>query len=191
MENLLTDLLGNIGGDTLSKIGQETGIPAGKESDLGKKVFATLLKSMGENISQKDGEADKISQTLEKHHSNGFDLNSILSGQGGGDKIIGHILGKNTEKIFDNFAKNEGLDKNKTKTLFETMAPLFMGSLSKTKEKINADSGILGEMIKMSGSMTNIGKVKQGSFLSFFDSNKNGSILDEILNLIMKFFKKK
>ena len=161
MDNLLTDLMGSVSGDVFSKISQKAKIPAESGSDLGQQAFSLLFNGITKNA-RKKGEAEKIKNTLGKKHSG--DLNSILSGRGDGAKILGHIFGEKETEILEKFAEKGNINSEQAGSLLESLAPVFMNQLAKNKA---------------------------GNFLSFLDTNKNGSIIDEVIKFIFNLFKKK
>ncbi len=112
-------------------------------------ALPTLLAGLGNNSSTEKG-ASSLLEALTEHESTDVtDLTKALKGvdTADGAKIIGHILGGNTENVQASLAKESGLNINQVSGLLNQLAPLLMGALGQEKKSGALDIGNLSKML--------------------------------------------
>ncbi|HIQ57453.1 TPA: DUF937 domain-containing protein [Candidatus Gracilibacteria bacterium] len=176
MNSLIQNLLKETASKGLaSKISSQLGISESQVNSALSMLMPEILSGVKENTKDENS-AQQLQNTLKKHHSDGGifnQLDALVSNPDSakGSKILGHIFGNNSEKqtaIEKNVAEKSGVDSNIVSQIFAIAAPLVMGELGKS-----------------------VGKSGNTSMLtSLLDQNNDGSIIDDIFRLGMKFFKK-
>jgi hypothetical protein len=183
MSNLLTDVLGNIGDEALSNVGQKFGIPKDVTNSLSKDSLAVILGGLAKNSQDKAG-AEKLLEVLKKDHRENLDIkDKIINGEVDkkGKGILKHSLGDKEDKILKALSKKNNLSEDETKGFLETAAPLLMGALAKTTEKTNMDSNILGQVLNMAfKSDLDNDKKSSAGILTILDLDKDGKVIDDL-----------
>lgn len=187
---LLTEQLGNE--EILSKLGGKAGIAPEQAKQVAMMGLPSLVKAMDKNASTKDGAA-ALAKALEQHKDDDVD---DLSGYfdkvdtEDGAKILQHILSGKDTSFKNNLASKTGLESNQVSGVLTQLAPMLLGMMGKEKAKRGAGSddiaGLLGDMM---------GQGKGGGLMDLaeglLDSDKDGSIVDDVGKLLGGFFKKK
>lgn len=149
-----------------------------------------LTQALSKNASTPQG-AQALAKALDNHAEDPFDnlsgfLNPAKSEDGA--KIIGHILGNDTQKIQNQLGIATGLDASQVGSLLVQLAPMLMGFLGQNKKRqsVQADGlgGLLGSLLGGSGSGM------AGSLAGMLDQDKDGDVLDDVGNLLGGFLKK-
>lgn len=160
-------------------------------------IMNTLLGGLAKNASTLEG-ASALNNALDRDHDGSIldDLMGVLGGNTrsvttekatDGSGIINHILGDKKSNVIDMISKMSGLDQNKTGNLMSMLAPVLMGALGKTKRDQGLD--VAGLITLLSGT---VGEQRQkdptmGVITRFLDSDGDGSIVDDVANIGMKF----
>ncbi len=182
MSNLLTDILGNIGTDTISKVGQNAGLSESATKSLSENAMEMLLGGLAKNTQNKD-EAKKVLSVLKNDHTNNLEnKGEILSGKMDkeGNGILDHIFLDKKEKVLEELAIKNETDTESAKSFIEVLAPLFMGGLAKTTEKTNMDSDVLSKVLQMATKSDAAKGGKTGGLLSLLDLDKDGKVMDDL-----------
>ena len=184
-DGLIEQLSTNIGG-------------AGKEQTVkaASGIMNTLLGGLAKNASTLEG-ASALNNALDRDHDGSVldDLMDIVAGNKqptneratNGTGIISHILGDRTSGAIDMISKMSGLNQGQTGNLMSMLAPILMGALGKTKKQNGLD--VAGLISLLSGTVT---QQKQqdptmGLVNRFLDSDGDGSIVDDVASIGMKF----
>ncbi len=188
MSNLFTDIIDNIGSNNIAKISQSVGIEKNETTESAMKLLFSAVAEKNSKDKEKSAEFFKV---LQKDHKNNLDnISNILSGTL--DKkpngILKHILGENKEVVLKKYAKQNKISLDQTEDLFKKVAPILLGSFSKTIEKTNMDANVFGKILDMAYSV-DLKDGKADSVIAFLDFNKDGRISDNI-NGIFSFFKR-
>lgn len=180
-EKLLKQLSGSTGANTdqVQKAIQ-LGLPA-------------LLQSMGRNASTEQG-ATALAKALDSHKDDKTDdVEDFIKNVNieDGSKILSHVLGGNKQKVQRNLAKQTGLQDNQVTDIMSQLVPLVLGTLGKQKASKNVGSsglegmltGILGSQMKNNNMMDAV--------TNLLDSDDDGSIVDDVGNMLGGFFNKR
>jgi len=141
-----------------------------------------------------------LANALDRDHDGSLlnNLDSFLKApeQGKGSGILGHVLGGQRGRVEQYVSKSSGLNAGSTGQLLEMLAPLVMGSLGKQKKSQGLDAGglagMLGQVLGGQGaSGATSGQTgqkpakspQQQLLASLLDSDKDGDISDDLINL--------
>ncbi|MEM7299264.1 MAG: DUF937 domain-containing protein, partial [Bacteroidota bacterium] len=169
-------------------------------------IMTTLMGALAKNASNPEG-AQALNNALERDHDGSIldDVVGMLSGTQSrsvqnertmnGTGIIKHILGDKTGNAIDMISKMSGMEKGNTGNLMSILAPLVMGTLGKAKKQQGLDIGGLTSLLSGTVSAQQQKDPTMSLVTKFLDSDGDGSIIDDVANLGMKFlgglFKKK
>lgn len=186
----LNSILGVLAaGSTANQIGQQFNIESNKVSSVITSALPTLIGAMQKNASTQSG-ANALSKALGDHSGDtGFNMGSVNLTDG--SKILGHILGNNTNSIFSALAKQTGTTSNQVSSILASIAPTLLGLLGKGQKSSNTSAsglgGMLGAILGGGGASSNTGGgFGMGSILGAALSDKNGNGTPDILEGLLK-----
>lgn len=155
-----------------------------------------IMNALSRNVATPQG-AQGLSSALEKDHDGSIldDVFGFLSGSKqasnpsmlNGSGILSHVLGGNQNNIISMIAKMTGLDQSKAGSLLVTLAPMILGVLGKEKKQANLGSTDLADLITRTTENHNRGFKKASVINQVLDANGDGSVLDDIGGMGMKF----
>lgn len=177
--------------DILKKIGKSVGADSNQVKEIAQLGLPALMQALGKNASSTEG-AEALASALDDHQGDNIeDINGFLNNVklDDGAKILKHIFADKNDVVQDDLAKQTGLKSDQVSGIMEQLAPLLLGSLGKEKKKLNLDaSGIAG---LLGGLLTKGDKSGlMGMFTNLLDSDKDGSIVDDVGNIFKGFIKK-
>jgi hypothetical protein len=185
---LLTEQLGNE--EILNKLGGKAGVDPSKVQEVAKIGLPSLIKAMNQNASTEDG-AQALAKALEQHKDDEVDdlggyLDKVDTQDGA--KILQHILSGEDASFKNNLANKTGLKSQQVSGILNQLAPMLMGMMGKEK----ADRGSGANVQDLLGDL--LGQGSKGGFMDIaeglLDSDKDGSIVDDVGKLFGGFFKK-
>lgn len=186
----LNSILGVLAaGSTANQIGQQFNIESNKVSSVITAALPTLIGAMQKNASTEGG-ANALSKALGDHSGDAnFNMGSVNLTDG--SKILGHILGNNSNSIFSALAKQTGTSSSQVSSILASIAPALLGLLGKGQKSSNTSAGGLGGMLGaiLSGGASqkssNSG-LGMGGILGAALSDKNGNGTPDILEGFLK-----
>ncbi len=140
----------------------------------------------------KESDQQALGNTLDQKHD-GSILDNIVEAitnsntQTDGNKILGHIFGNQDQQVAQVVSKKTGVDSAKIMMILAILAPIVLGKLGKTKSDNKLDSGGLMDILKNQ----KIGKSDSSILGSILDKNKDGSVLDDLINIGGNLLRKK
>lgn len=167
---------------------------SGVSSKNVKNILAEALPSLlnGADAQAKNADtAEGFAAALTQHaKSDTGDLTGFLKNVdlGDGAKIIGHLLGSDTESTTKAVSEKAGVSGKKTNKVLSAVGPLLMSLLGKQTEEDNSSSNVSDLM----GSL--LGNVDVGSVLTGVlggGSSSGSSSGGNLLGGLLKLFKKK
>lgn len=195
--NLLDLVSGPVGQQLIGGLSKQTGANDSSVSSAVSLALPFLLSQMNKNASTPEGAAN-LDKALNEHPGsvlNNIDglLNSGNMADGLG--ILGHVFGDKQNQVAKNISKQSGLSTGNVLQILATLAPIVMGFLGKEKQTNNINqngiSGLLGGLL---GGMQQTNGTELSMIEQMLDSNGDGSIMDEAMDLGSKllggFFKK-
>ncbi len=193
--NALTEMLTQqLAGTAISQISSRIGADPGTTSKAVGLAVPLLISALAHNSSTPEG-AEALNQAVTKDHD-GSILDNLMgylrnSESGNGAGILGHVLGDQRTDVENGLAQSTGLDPSAAGQLLETVAPLVMGALGKTQQEQGLDANGLsaflgGQHQQAQATAPDV----MGMLGGLLDSNKDGSVLDDVGRLASKFFGK-
>ena len=137
--NLLQLLLGVMTSQSsVGSVSGKTGLSDKQIKQLMMLAIPLLLKYMTKNASSQDG-ALSLLGALSQHTSN-KEMNSQMddADEADGEKIIGHILGKNEGKVTQDLSAKTGLDSSQIHKVLSIIAPALMSGVSEAASSSTA-----------------------------------------------------
>lgn len=190
-------LLGLMNGTDLGKLASQLNVDDTEVKKGLTEALPSILEALGKNTATPEG-AENLNKALEKHDGSilsnitGFLANPDLTD---GMGILEHIFGGNTQNIASAVSKASGINLDGSTKLLQMLAPLVMGTLGKIKKDTNLDASGLNGLITMA---TTAFKAQNGGASGLMsalggalDSDKDGNVADDLLNLAGSFFGKK
>ncbi len=190
MDALTQQLMQQLSGQDLSRIGQQIGADQQTTSSALSAALPLLLSALANNASKPEG-AQALHQALTQDHD-GSILNNVSgflddpqSANGAG--ILSHILGGQQPVVTQGLAQGTGLNSGQIGQLLQIAAPLVMGILGQQRQQNNLDtnglSAFLGGQQQMA-QQSNPGMM--GVLNTLLDTDRDGSALDEVLGMASK-----
>lgn len=195
MDDLSKRILGELSGGGLAQLSEQLGVDEGRVDSTLSTAMPLLVSALANNAS-KPGQAQAIMQALEKDHD-GSILNDVGSYLGdtqsaNGAGILGHVLGDQQPMVAKNLAKVTGMNQSEVNDLLKVAAPLVMGALGEEKQKKGLDTDSLADFLGGQQQAINEANPTVANLLNtFLDKDKDGSFLDDLLDMILGFFRKK
>lgn len=151
-----------------------------------------LMEALNRNTRTPEG-AQSLTEALEQHQEGKIgDLFNFFNtvDKEDGTKILQHIFSNKKEQVQTNLSKTTGLKQEQVGSLLSQLAPLLLRALGNQKKEQNLDANGISNLTSL---LTQ--KLQQSGGDSLFslatkllDSNKDGSIVDDLFKM---FFKKK
>ncbi len=195
MDELTQGLLQQLSGGALSQISQQIGVDEGQAGSVLSTAMPLLVSALANNASD-PAQAQSLHQALGNDHDGSIlnDLGGFLgdpqSANGAG--ILGHVLGSQQPMVTQTLAENTGLDSSQAGSLLEIAAPLVMGALGQQQQQQGLDTDGLADFLGgQQQAIDEANPMISGLLTTFLDKDKDGSFLDDLLEMILGFFRKK
>lgn len=188
----IMDMMKMLGNKELVEgIGKNTGTDANQLDKLISLGLPTIMKAMNKNAESPQG-AEALMKALNDHQDDdveGMLKNPSTINKDDGKKIISHILSGKESNVMNNLASATGLGEDQVGNVLAQLAPMLMGALGQQKKNSNVDSSNITALLTDA-----MGKSSKGGMLDiaekFLDSDKDGSIIDDVGKILGGFFKK-
>jgi len=192
MDDLTQQLLQQLAGGGLSKIGQQIGADEQTTSSALSAALPLLLSALANNASKPQG-AQALNQALANDHDGSIlnDISGFLDNPqaANGAGILGHVLGGREPVVRQGLAQGTGLNTDQVGQLLQIAAPLVMGMLGQQRQQNGLDPNGLSAFLggqQQAAQQSNPDIM--GVVNNLLDANKDGSALDEILGIAGKLF---
>ncbi len=178
--NLLETIIHAQGGGLVRQLAETLGVDEHLVQRIIGQVVPTLSRGIQRNAATETG-FTSLADTLAKgNHQRYLEQPWQLAepaAQLEGNAILGHVFGSKdvSRNVAGAAAKETGIDTGIIKKLLPLLAPIVMGALSSRASSKGALSG--------GNSSTS-----QGTIASFLDFDNDGSAIDDVLNLVRRFF---
>jgi hypothetical protein len=196
--NVIELLQGKLDPSLVSQLSQQIGAESNEQTSAAATgIISTLVAQLSKNASSPDG-ANALVSALDRDHDGSVldDVSGYLLGQKqpqnpstlNGVGILGHILGGNQSNVTDMLGKVTGLDKSQIGKLLISLAPMVLAALGKVRKEQGVNAGGIGDIL--SGSVkSQVNQNKEMDLLHrFLDADGDGSVMDDLANIGMKFF---
>jgi hypothetical protein len=198
MENVLQQIMSQVGDDGIEKMASKIGADKGQTAEALSGILPTLLGSMKGNAQSKEG-ASSLLNALDRDHDGSIFNN--LSGfiqnaeQGPGSGILKHTLGSQQPAVEQRLSAKTGLDSSQISNLLQMAAPILMGFLGKQKREnqgggfdIGGIASLLGDFTQQADNSTGIDLGDVLSIVGGLSGDKTGSKSSGIGGMLGKFF---
>lgn len=190
--NLTEMLTQQLAGGAISQISSKIGADEGTTSAAIAIAVPLLISALARNSSTPAG-AEALNQAVAKDHDGSIldNLSSFLGNtqSANGAGILGHVFGNRRTDVENGLAQSTGLDPGGAGALLETVAPLVMGALGKTQQQQGLDAGSLSDFLGNQRQQAQASAPDMMGMLgNLLDSNKDGSVVDDVGRLAGKLF---
>ena len=195
--DLMEMLQGQLSKPLVDQLSRQIGGASSKQTNSAIQLaIPAIMNAISRNVASPEG-AEGLAGALERDHDGSIldDVFGFMSGSKqaanpsmlNGNGILSHILGGNQNNIIGMITKMTGLDQAKAGSLLVTLAPMILGVLGKQKKESNLGSTDLADLITRSTQTHNKGFKKAGIINKVLDSDGDGSVLDDIGGMGLKF----
>lgn len=194
----LNDLLSQyLPDEMLAQMAEKAGI---QDPNIGvaasKSVINTLMQGLLNNSSSESG-ATGLLGALDRDH-NGSILDDVMgflgnSGQGAPAQmtnsagILGHILGFKQQNVTNGIGKVFGMEPSTVLGLMSMLAPVVMGLIGKARANNQVDQTNIQQVLGTTVQQQTEQNSGLGIFGKLLDSDGDGNISDDLLQMGMKF----
>ncbi len=193
--SLVDQLISSLGPDGIRMIGQQLGVDEQTAQTSVGLGIPVLLSALANNAERPEGAAALTTALTKDHDGSIFDnvLGALLGGAQpsnpaaqDSDKILGHVLGDQRSRVESSISQSSGIDGGK---LLLLLAPLVLGALGSQQRQQGLDAdGVAGSLRKERRQLEEQNSDMMGGISSMLDSNKDGSIIDEVLGMLGRVF---
>jgi hypothetical protein len=172
-------------GNNASEIGKQFNLDSDKVTQVINSALPTLIGAMQKNASTENGAAS-LSKALTSHLGD-TSINLSSASLADGSKILGHILGGDSNSMFSALAKQTGTSNSQVSGILSSIAPVLLSLIGKGQQSSNTGigglGGLLGGLLGGGGSSSGGGL---GSILGGVMSDKNNNGIPDAIEGFMK-----
>ena len=191
MSGLLDLLNSPMGKQLVSGIASQTGQDESKTGDVLSMAMPLLLGAMKKNVSTPEGASGLMNALSSKHDGSILDDLGGLFGGGvdqavmdDGAGILGHVFGNRQNNVQSALSQRSGVDTGSIGDILKIAAPLIMGFLGKQQRQANvSDASGLNSML--GGMLGGQPRQNQSLIESLIDQDGDGSVLDDVAEMVM------
>jgi hypothetical protein len=192
--NAITQMITQqIAGVAARSMAQRLGVSEATAQRAVQVAVPLIVAALARNAAQPEGAQQLHEAVTNDHDGSIFDnLASYLGNPqaANGAGILGHVFGEQQAPVQNNLAQATGLDPNTAGSLLEMVAPLVLGAVGQTQQQNNLDPGGLSQYLDAQQQQTAAAAPGlMGALNSMLDSNRDGSMTDDVGRLLGNFFK--
>lgn len=199
MSGILDLLQSEMGQTIISGVAGNSKQSESKTQDVLTMALPVLMQAMKRNVSTSEGAQGLMGALTNSKHDG-----SILDNLGGlfsggvddsvtqeGDKILNHVLGNKKANVENAIGAKAGMDGGSVARILKVAAPILMGLIGKQsrEQNVNDASGIESLLGSLIGG--NSSKNEQSFLESILDADGDGSIIDDVADMVLNSGKKK
>jgi hypothetical protein len=182
-----------VAGAAAGQMAQRLGISESTAQTAVQLAVPLILSALTRNASQPQG-AQALHDAVTSDHD-GSILDNLAGYFGNpqaanGSGILSHVFGGQRPAVENQLAQATGIDQSSAGNLLEMVAPLVMGAVGREQQENGLDaqglSQYLGEQ-QQQAQIANPGLM--GTLNSMLDSNRDGSVADDLSRITGNFFK--
>jgi hypothetical protein len=192
----LEDLLGQAAGNSaLGQISQQVGADPSLTSSVISMALPAILGGLTKQASNPETAGGLANAITNDHDGSLLDnLGGFLGGQapqtpqtdGGG--ILGHIFGQQQGNVTQQISQNSGMGVGQVAQILMTLAPLVMSFFGKQQSQQGLNQGGILDMIMGTQQQAQAsGNPMMDLASSFLDSDHDGSAMDDIASMALKY----
>ena len=185
MSALVKSIMKELGTQGISRISEMIGQDRRSTGDALSQIVPSLIHGLSRNSADPEG-ARSLNGALERDHD-GSIFDDLLGSLGNldeedGQGILGHIFGDKKKRVEKGLSRRTGLDASTVLRLMSIAAPIVMGLLGKARKQKRLDSEGISELLGKEDRRL-VRKRKLSPILSFLDSDSDGDITDDLVNI--------
>ena len=183
--NILDSILNHQDGAAVQQLAQQFGIGNDEASSALSALIPQLSAGVQQNIQQPGGLQALLGALTAGQHEQYLNDPSMLGDQtavANGNGILGHLLGSRaaSSQVAQTASQQTGLSPDLLEQMLPIVATLVMGSLARRASGVGAQPSA---MSMSPGGTSGL----MGSLESMLDSNKDGSMVDDVMGMMGKF----
>lgn len=182
-----------IAGGVAAQLASRLGVSEGTARTAVQLAVPLVVAALARNAAQPQGAQDLHQAVAQDHDGSILDnLNGYLANpeSANGSGILGHVLGGQRPAVESNLAQATGLDPSSAGSLLEMVAPLVMGAVGREQQQNGLDSQGLSQYLGQQQQQAESANPDlMGSLSSMLDSNRDGSVVDDLSRIAGGFFK--
>ena len=192
--NIISEMITQrISGAVSGQLSQRLGVSESTAQTAVQLAVPVILAALARNASKPQG-AQELHQAVASDHDGSIldQLSSYLGNPqaANGSGILGHVLGGQRPVVENNLAQATGLDPNSVGSLLEMVAPLVMGAVGREQQQNRLDPNGLSEfLVQQQQAEVQSNPDLTGTLSSMLDSNRDGSVTDDLSRMAGGFFK--
>ncbi|HZI86615.1 MAG TPA: DUF937 domain-containing protein [Pyrinomonadaceae bacterium] len=192
--NIISEMIAQrISGPIASQLSQRLGVSESTAQTAVHLAVPVILAALARNASKPQG-AQELHQAVASDHDGSIldQLSSYLGNPqaANGSGILGHVLGGQRPVVENNLAQATGLDQNSAGSLLEMLAPMVMGAVGREQQQKGLDPNGLSEfLVQQQQAEVQSNPGLMGTLSSMLDSNRDGSVTDDLSRMAGGFFK--
>lgn len=180
--NLLQTLLDAQGGQLVGKLAQNFGLDQAQASAALQQIVPMLAGGVKRNLGQAGGLEGLLGALRSGNHDRYLDDPSQLNNDAtvnDGNAILGHLLGSKdvSRQVATHVGGNTGIDPGILKQMLPIVASMVMGAMNR-----QTTGAGLSTLRPGTAAQSPLG----GLLTAFLDTNKDGSVVDDVLGMFFK-----
>jgi hypothetical protein len=191
--NMITQMITQkVGGAAAGMLAQRLGISESTAQTAVQLAVPVIVAALARNASQPQGAQDLHQAVASDHDGSILDqLTSYIGNpqSANGSGILSHVLGGDRPAVENNLAQATGMDQNSAGNLLEMVAPLVMGAVGREQQQNGLDANGLSQFLAQQQQAQPADPGLMGSISSMLDSNRDGSVTDDLSRIAGNFFK--
>ena len=192
--NFITQMITQqIAGVAARALSQRLGVSEAAAQRAVQIAIPLILAALARNAARPEGAKELHEAVNNDHDGSIFDnlggyLGNPQAANGAG--ILGHVFGEQQGAVQSSVAQATGLDPNAAGDLLATVAPLVLGAVGQTQRQNDLDPGGLSDLLDTERQQTEAAAPGlTGALNSMLDSNRDGSVTDDVGRLLGNLFK--
>jgi len=201
MSNLMNEVAKYLSNDVIMQLTRQIGANDPNQVQKASHGVAELLLNAISNSANHKERGGGLFGAIEKDHDGGIlgNLLGVLQGNAqpsnaktmNGEGIISHLLGNKQLEAAQIINKISGLDFFKSGVLMQLIAPIVMGVVGQKQKSNGLDLGGLASILLGGGQAQQSSQSAGGGlFKKLLDTDGDGNVMDDLLNIGMKILKK-
>lgn len=182
-----------LAGAAAGQMAQRLGISESTARIAVQMAVPLIVSALARNAAQPQGAQDLHDAVASDH--DGSILENLTGYLGNpqaanGSGILGHVLGEQRPAVENQLAQATGLDPNSAGGLLEMIAPVVMGAVGREQQQSGLDAQGLGQYLGDQQQQAQAANPDlMGTLNSMLDSNRDGSVADDLSRIAGNFFK--
>ena len=192
--NVISEMIAQrISGPIAGQLSERLGVSQSTAQTAVQLAVPLILAALARNASKPQGAQNLHNAVATDHDGSILDHLSSYVGNpqaANGAGILSHVLGGQRPVVENNLAQATGMDPNSAGSLLEMVAPLVMGAVGREQQQNGLDPNGLSEFLaQQQNSEAQSNPDLMGTLNAMLDSNKDGSVTDDLSRIAGGFFK--